>query len=57
LIWQLTGGQRHVTDVNNASRTLMLINHSGQWDDDLLSLLDIPRCVLPEVLLSEADFG
>ncbi len=57
LIWQLTGGQRHVTDVSNASRTLMLNIHTGQWDDALLSLLDIPRSVLPEVLPSVADFG
>lgn len=57
LIWQLTGGRRHVTDISNASRTLMLNIHTGQWDDDLLSLLDIPRSVLPEVLPSVADFG
>jgi glycerol kinase len=57
LMWQLTGGQRHVTDISNASRTLMLNIHTGQWDDELLSLLDIPRSVLPEVLPSVADFG
>ena len=57
LVWQLTGGRRHVTDISNASRTLMLNIHTGQWDDDLLSLLDIPRSVLPEVLPSMADFG
>lgn len=57
LVWQLTGGQRHVTDISNASRTLMLNIHTGQWDDELLALLDIPSSVLPEVLPSVADFG
>ena len=57
LIWQLTGGQRHVTDISNASRTLLLNIHTGQWDDELLELFDIPRKVLPEVLPSVADFG
>ena len=57
LIWQLTGGARHVTDISNASRTLMLNIHTGQWDDELLALLDIPPSVLPEVLPSVADFG
>jgi glycerol kinase len=57
LIWQLTGGARHVTDISNASRTLMLNIHTGQWDDELLALLDIPRNLLPEVLPSVADFG
>jgi glycerol kinase len=57
LIWQLTGGQRHVTDISNASRTLLLNIHTGQWDDELLALFDIPRAVLPEVLPSAADFG
>ena len=57
LIWQLTGGQRHVTDISNASRTLLLNIHTGQWDDELLALFDIPRAVLPEVQASVADFG
>jgi len=57
LIWQLSGGARHVTDISNASRTLLLNIHTGQWDDDLLALFDIPRAVLPEVLPSVADFG
>ena len=57
LIWQLTGGQRHVTDISNASRTLMLNIHTGQWDDELLALFDIPSSLLPEVLPSVADFG
>jgi glycerol kinase len=57
LIWQLTGGQRHVTDISNASRTLLLNIHTGQWDEELLALFDIPRSMLPEVLPSVADFG
>jgi glycerol kinase len=57
LIWQLSGGQRHVTDISNASRTLLLNIHTGQWDEDLLALFDIPRSLLPEVLPSVADFG
>ncbi len=57
LIWQLTGGQRHVTDVSNASRTMLLNVHSNQWDDELLALLRIPRALLPEVLPSSSDFG
>ena len=57
LIWQLTGRKRHVTDVSNAARTMMLNIHTGQWDDELLAALNIPRCMLPEVLPSSADFG
>lgn len=57
LIWQLTGRKRHVTDVSNAARTMMLNIHTGQWDDELLAALNIPRSMLPEVLPSGADFG
>ena len=57
LIWQLTGGQRHVTDISNASRTLLLNIHTGQWDDELLALFDIPRAVLPQVQASVSEFG
>ena len=57
LIWQLTGGRRHVTDVSNASRTMLFNVHSNQWDADLLALLDIPAGMMPEVLPSAADFG
>lgn len=57
LIWQLTGRRRHVTDVSNAARTMMLNIHTGQWDDELLAALNIPRSMLPEVLPSSADFG
>ena len=61
LIWQLTGGAsgtgRHVTDVSNASRTMLFNVHTNQWDDELLAALRIPRSLLPEVLPSAADFG
>src|SRR6218665_801703 len=57
LIWKLTHGQRHLTDVSNAARTMLLNVHTNQWDDDLLALLRIPRALMPEVLPSSADFG
>jgi len=49
LIWKLSGGAAHVTDVTNASRTLLYNIHTGSWDEELLEMLRIPRCVLPEV--------
>src|SRR5207244_3908753 len=52
LIWKLSGGSKHVTDVSNASRTLLFDIHAGDWDDELLALLDIPRAVLPAVVPS-----
>src|SRR5690606_2555227 len=57
LLWQLTGGRVHATDVSNASRTLLFNIHTGQWDDDLLKWLDIPRSLLPEVHPSSHVFG
>jgi len=57
LIWQLTQGKRHVTDVSNASRTMLFNVHSNQWDDELLALLRIPKLLMPEVLPSSSDFG
>ena len=57
LIFQLTGQQQHLTDVSNASRTMLFDVHNNQWDDKLLSLLDIPSQMLPQVLPSCADFG
>jgi len=50
LIWNLTGGRRHVTDASNASRTLLFNIHSLRWDPQLLALFDIPESVLPLVL-------
>jgi glycerol kinase len=52
LIWKLTNGKRHVTDVTNASRTMLFNLHTLEWDDELLQLLDIPRSMLPEVVSS-----
>jgi glycerol kinase len=57
LMWQLTGGTVHATDVSNAARTMLFNIHSNQWDDELLKLLDIPKSVLPEVHPSASDFG
>ena len=50
LMWQLSGGREHVTDLTNASRTLLLDIDSGDWDDELLDLWSIPRAVLPRKL-------
>jgi glycerol kinase len=52
LVHQLSGGKAHVTDASNASRTLLFDIRRGDWDDDLLALLDIPRSVLPQVVAS-----
>ena len=57
LIYQLTRGERHVTDVSNASRTLLWNIRTRRWDTDLLAALDIPPSLMPEVLDSSADFG
>ena len=52
LVWNLTKGQRHVTDPSNASRTLLFNLHTLAWDDELLTLFKIPRTLLPEVVPS-----
>jgi glycerol kinase len=57
LIWKLTGGKVHATDITNASRTMLFNIHTLDWDDTLLSLLNIPRSMLPEVKKSGDDFG
>ena len=57
LIWNLTGGKTHATDPSNASRTLLFNIHTNAWDDELLTLLNIPRAVLPEVRPSSGAFG
>lgn len=57
LIWQLTQGQVHATDVSNASRTMLFNVHSNQWDGELLQALDIPENLLPRVRPSSAPFG
>jgi len=57
LLWRLTGGKVHATDATNASRTLLFNIHTGQWDDDLLKMLRVPRSMLPEVMDSSHRFG
>jgi glycerol kinase len=57
LLWRLTGGLRHATDVSNASRTLLFNIHKLDWDDDLLNLLGVPRAMLPEIVSSSEIYG
>ena len=57
LLWKLTGGRVHATDVSNASRTLLVNLRTGDWDDTLLALFRIPREVLPEIRPSSGLFG
>ncbi len=57
LVWKLTHGAEHVTDVSNASRTMMFNLHTLQWDDELLELFGIPRAVLPQVVPSSGICG
>ena len=57
LLWRLSGGRLHITDPSNASRTLLFNIHTGQWDDELLKLLDVPRAMLPEVRSSSELYG
>ena len=57
LIWRLTGGKRHVTDVSNASRTLLFNLHTLDWDDELLNLMNVPRAMLPQVVSSSEVVG
>ena len=57
LLWRLTGGTTHATDVTNASRTMLFNIHSQKWDDELLALFQIPTSLLPEVKDCVADFG
>ena len=57
LLWNLTEGRSHATDATNASRTMLYNIHQGSWDNELLSLFNIPSSVLPEVKDCAADFG
>lgn len=57
LVWKLTGGKVHITDVSNACRTLMFNIHNLDWDDELLNILNVPRSVLPEVRTSSEVYG
>ena len=57
LIWNLTEEKNHLTDVTNASRTLLYNINSLEWDEELLDLFNIPKTLLPEVVASDAEFG
>lgn len=57
LIWKMTKGRIHVTDYSNASRTMLFNINTLQWDDEILTELDIPRCMLPEVRPSSCIYG
>ena len=57
LIWNLTGGRVHVTDYSNASRTMLFNIHTLEWDREILGLLGIPSCMLPEVKECSGDLG
>ena len=57
LLWQLTGGKVHATDVSNASRTLLFDIHRNRWDPELLAAFDLPASLLPEVRPSSSHFG
>ncbi len=57
LIWKLTGGKVHVTDFSNASRTMMFNIHTLKWDDEILSILNIPKNMLPEPVPSSCIYG
>ncbi len=57
LMWQLTGGTLHATDVTNAARTMLFNVHTNSWDTELLALLDIPEALMPRVLPSSTHYG
>ncbi len=57
LLWRLTKGSVHATDVSNASRTLLFDIHRLAWDDELLALIGVPRAVLPDVVATSGTFG
>lgn len=57
LAWKLSSGKLHITDATNASRTLLYNIHTGQWDDELLDILNIPKSLLPSVRSSSEVYG
>jgi glycerol kinase len=57
IVWKLSGSRAHVTDYSNASRTLMFNIYDLQWDDELLKILDVPKCMLPEVMPSSQVYA
>ncbi len=57
LVWKLTRGDRHITDVTNACRTLFFNIHTLEWDEELLKIFDVPASMLPEVVASSGELG
>ena len=57
LIWKLTGGRVYITDYSNASRTMLFNINEAKWDDEILQILDIPKCMLPEPRPSSEIYG
>lgn len=57
LIWKMTGGEVHVTDYSNAARTILFNIHTLDWDDEILALLDIPKCMLPKPVECSGHYG
>lgn len=57
ILWKLTGGKEHRTDATNASRTMLFNIHTQQWDEELLTIFNIPRALLPDVMDSSDNFG
>lgn len=57
LVWNLTGGRLHITDVSNASRTLLFNIHTLSWDEELLEILGVPKAILPKVKQSSEVYG
>jgi glycerol kinase len=57
LVWRLTGGSTHITDVTNASRTMVMDIHRGIWDEELAKMLDLPMAILPRIVSSSEVYG
>lgn len=57
LLWKLTQGKSHKTDVSNASRTMLMNIHTGWWDEELLKVFSVPEKILPEICPSNSEFG
>lgn len=57
IVWQLTRGEKHITDVSNASRTMLYNIHTLEWDKDLLQMFDIPESMMPQVCASSEVYG
>lgn len=57
LLWKLTAGHSHKTDVSNASRTMLMNIHRGAWDEEMLKLFQVPKNILPEICPSNSEFG